>query len=178
MHPDPPGIFTPTMFLLSTRSAQASSAIIPSLRRALHAGPGVEFGAAFRDPKHPTGLWYHPVRQQHAGLPPAWAVSLLPDAPKSTESATSMGILSPQYPFKQSDHGGKLDPTDVAASDPDAFKPNPNFFSWLHNTLRDQVVPNDALLDFEASQRESGWAHLAGKSLFPHLRVQKLLQGH
>lgn len=153
-----------TMLLTSTRFVRTARAAIPCAKRYVHGGAsGPEFGPAVKDPSHPTGLWYHPIRSQ-AASPPSWAVSILPNTPKSLQSVAAMGILSPrlQASRTQTVPLDRLTPMSVAASDPDAFRPNANFFSWLHATLRDDVVPNDALLDFEASQRESGWAHLAG----------------
>jgi hypothetical protein len=105
------------------------------------------------DRSHPTGLFYHPVKDGQ------WAVSLLREPPTSDAAASIIGIVSQRVKGK----GNAQDPSSLAAADPENFSANEDFVKLLHKTLKEDVVPNDAVLSAEAQNRQSGWAHLTGE---------------
>ncbi len=111
---------------------------------------------AVRDSRHPTGLYYHPHSQG------TWLVSLLPDTPSSAEAASVLGTLSAPS-NSASPSGERISPESLAAGSAESFTPNPQFLELLHKTLEHDVVPQDAVLETEAQNRESGWAHLTGE---------------
>lgn len=114
-----------------------------------------------KDPEPQTGLYYHPTQISIAREPnkPAetvegWAISFLPD-PSSSEDATIAYVLPTNTSSSQDS-----EPADFVRANPDRIRINPAGWKIMHDVLKNEVVPNDDLLKFEASTRESGWAHL------------------
>ncbi|KDN45314.1 hypothetical protein K437DRAFT_123621 [Tilletiaria anomala UBC 951] len=108
---------------------------------------------SIKDPSHPTGIWYHSLNPSSGQR---WAVSLLPEAPSRPEAASILGVLS-QTPGKGFE---SAQPYELAASSADNFATNAGFVQLLHKVLKEEIVPSDPTLEFEAKNRESGWAHI------------------
>lgn len=114
-----------------------------------------------KDPEPQTGLYYHPTQisvsrgdSESSSIVDGWAISFLPK-PSSSEDAVIAFILPTNTSSSQD-----AEPADFVRANPDRIRINPAGWKIMHDVLKNEVVPNDDLLKFEASTRESGWAHL------------------
>ncbi|SPO23229.1 uncharacterized protein UTRI_01907 [Ustilago trichophora] len=114
-----------------------------------------------KDPESQTGLYYHPTQigiSRGPGQPTSnvdgWAISFLAQ-PSQSEDAVIAYILPTNTSSSQDS-----EPADFVRANPDRIRINPAGWKIMHDVLKHEVVPNDDLLKFEASTRESGWAHL------------------
>ncbi|EPQ32286.1 uncharacterized protein PFL1_00483 [Pseudozyma flocculosa PF-1] len=117
-----------------------------------------------RDLEPDNGLYYHPTTinvsdGQTQTQTNTWALSYLRQPPSSPESKAIVAfLLPPKHSPKINLHAE--DPATYIRDNPDRISVNPDFMRLLHDTLKHDAVPTDDLLDFEASTRKSGWAHL------------------
>lgn len=123
-----------------------------------------------KDPEPQTGLYYHPtqISVSHGNDQPvetveAWALSFLSEPPKSEDAV--IAYLLPPSTCSTSSNSSALqmaasDPAGYIRAYPDRVRINTRGWQIMHDVLRTEVVPQDALLQFEADTRESGWAHL------------------
>ena len=114
-----------------------------------------------KDPEPQTGLYYHPTQisisrgsDQPASTVDGWAISFLPK-PSTSEDAVIAYVLPTNTSSSQD-----AEPGDFVRANPDRIRVNPAGWKIMHDVLKHEVVPHDDLLKFEASTRESGWAHL------------------
>ncbi|CDS00001.1 hypothetical protein [Sporisorium scitamineum] len=114
-----------------------------------------------KDPEPQTGLYYHPTQisisrgaDQPASTVDGWAISFLAN-PSTSEDAIIAYVLPTTSSSSQDS-----EPADFVRANPDRIRINPAGWKIMHDVLKTEVVPNDDLLKFEASTRESGWAHL------------------
>nr|CDI52586.1 conserved hypothetical protein [Melanopsichium pennsylvanicum 4] len=114
-----------------------------------------------KDPEPQTGLYYHPTQisiyrgpNEPSSTADGWAISFLAN-PSSSEDAVIAYVLPTNTSSSQDSK-----PADFVRANPDRIHINPAGWKIMHDVLKNQVVPNDDLLNFEASTRESGWAHL------------------
>ncbi|KZT36288.1 hypothetical protein SISSUDRAFT_1024433 [Sistotremastrum suecicum HHB10207 ss-3] len=144
------------MFRLTGRLSRAASTPVASTRRGIASTSSLrnqsQSQAAVQEQGISRPLYYHllqPAKQ-------AWAVSFLPEPPKTPESPTILGYL-PAKPASEEADSDALELND--------FRENPAFMSLLHRTiqkaLRDGV---DETLKAEAIQRGEGWLHINGTS--------------
>lgn len=127
--------------------------------------------SSHKDPEAQSGLYYHPTKisvsrgnDQTVEAVEAWAVSFLPDPPKS-EDAVIAYLLPPLPHTAAAGHSGApewsaSDPAEYIRSNPDRLRINAKGWQLMHDVLKTEVVPHDDLLQFEADTRGSGWAHL------------------
>ncbi|CBQ71942.1 conserved hypothetical protein [Sporisorium reilianum SRZ2] len=113
-----------------------------------------------KDPEPQTGLYYHPTQisisrgtDQPTSTVDGWAISFLP-----TPSASEDAIIA--YVLPTSSSSQDAEPAAFVRANPDRIRINAAGWKIMHDVLKNDVVPNDDLLKFEASTRESGWAHL------------------
>lgn len=114
-----------------------------------------------KDPEPQTGLYYHPTPisisrgpDQVASTVDGWAISFSPK-PSASNDAVIAYVLPTNTSSSQ-----YAEPAEFVRANPDRIRINPSGWRIMHEVLRNEVVPNDDLLRFEASTRESGWAHL------------------
>ncbi|SPO21920.1 uncharacterized protein UTRI_01907_B [Ustilago trichophora] len=114
-----------------------------------------------KDPEPQTGLYYHPTQisisrgpDQPSNTVDGWAISFLAQ-PSDSEDAVIAYVLPTNTSSSQDS-----EPADFIRANPDRIRINPAGWKIMHDVLKHEVVPNDDLLKFEASTRESGWAHL------------------
>ncbi|PWZ00526.1 hypothetical protein BCV70DRAFT_205984 [Testicularia cyperi] len=117
-----------------------------------------------QDPEPQTGLFYHPTKisvSHGPGKPEetvdAWALSFLSEPP-SSEKAIIAYLLPPASSASSTTSAD--DPASYVRSNPDRIRINKEGWEIMHDVLKNEVVPHDDLLKFEADTRESGWAHL------------------
>ncbi|KAN0066261.1 hypothetical protein ACQY0O_000355 [Thecaphora frezii] len=119
--------------------------------------------ASVRDSEPDNGLYYHPteinISDGTTERPTnVWALSLLSQPPSSSNSKAIVAFLLPPKGSSADLHAEN--PAEYIRANPDRISVNPEFWALMHETLKTEVVPTDELLDFEASTRKSGWAHL------------------
>ncbi|GAK63569.1 uncharacterized protein PAN0_003d1774 [Moesziomyces antarcticus] len=138
---------------------------LPQAARCFSSSPTIQASSSGRttvkDPEPQTGLYYHPTEISVARGPgePAetvegWAVSFL-SQPSANDDAAIAFILPTTSSSSQDS-----EPADFVRANPDRIRINPAGWKIMHDVLKNEVVPHDDLLKFEASTRESGWAHL------------------
>jgi hypothetical protein len=114
-----------------------------------------------RDPEAQTGLYYHPtsIHVSHGEGQPqetveGWALSFLPEETHTDQAA--IAYLLPPKAGKVTD----ADPATYVRAHPDRVRMNADAWAVVHDVLKNEIVPHDDLLQFEAQTRHSGWAHL------------------
>ncbi|GAC96214.1 hypothetical protein PHSY_003794 [Pseudozyma hubeiensis SY62] len=114
-----------------------------------------------KDPEPQSGLYYHPTQinisrgaDQPNSQVDGWAISFL-SKPSSSDDAVIAYVLPTNTSQSQD-----AEPADFVRANPDRIRINPAGWKIVHEVLKNEVVPHDDLLKFEASTRESGWAHL------------------
>jgi len=125
-----------TLFQLSTRSFHSTK-------------PAGLSSQTIKDPNHPTGIYFHPLPSSNQ-----YAISLLPKSPSSPTSASIIGFIK-----DQPDQSGEI--YDIAVRKPDLVQPHPPFIQLMHDVLKNEGVPQDGLLEYEAYLRTDGFAHVS-----------------
>lgn len=110
----------------------------------------VESCKTVKDPNHPSGLYYHQLPGSDR-----YAITFLSEPPNSPESASIIAFVNYPASSQQAVY-------DMALQNPDAVEANPAFLKLMHETLKNECVGQDGLLEYEAMLRKDGWAHLNG----------------
>ena len=105
-----------------------------------------------KDPDHPSGVFYHQLDN-----PNRYAISFLQQPPSSSRSASIIAYV--KYPAGSS----QIPIYKFIQQKPDAVETNSAFVELLHQTMKDECVPQDGLIEYEAALRVDGWAHLNGE---------------
>lgn len=147
---------SPTPLTLSARISKPARPFSSTALRTDSSGR-----STVKDPEPQTGLYYHPTQirisrgeGESSTTVDGWAISFLPK-PSASEDAVIAFILPTNISSSQD-----AEPADFVRANPDRIRINPAGWKIMHDVLKNEVVPNDDLLKFEASTRESGWAHL------------------
>lgn len=112
----------------------------------------VESSTTVKDPDHPSGLYYHQLPGSDR-----YTISFLSKPPSSPQSASIIAFVNCPASSQQAVY-------DLALQNPDSVEANPAFLELMHDTLKNECVPQDGLLEYEAMLRKDGWAHLNGAS--------------
>ncbi|PWN52658.1 hypothetical protein IE53DRAFT_307832, partial [Violaceomyces palustris] len=126
---------------------------------------------SFKDPEERSGIYYHPTRISYASSPEskaeeidAWSITYLPEPPSSSESESIIAYLLPQSSSSSSSSSSMASfqdsPSEYARQNPDRVRTNPVFWSRFHTILKEELVPKDPVVEFEASVRSNGWLHI------------------
>ncbi|KZS96808.1 hypothetical protein SISNIDRAFT_286426 [Sistotremastrum niveocremeum HHB9708] len=149
------------MFRLTGRLSRAASTPVASTRRGIASTSSLrnqsQSQAAVQEQGISRPLYYHllqPAKQ-------AWAVSFLPEPPKTPESPTILGYLPAKLASEEADSD---------ALELNDFRENPAFMSLLHSTIQKALSDGvDETLKAEAIQRGEGWLHINDERNVPAL---------
>lgn len=133
-----------------SRTSKVPTSHFPALTRNFHSTRSVSLASqTIKDPNHPTGIYFHPLPSSNQ-----YAISLLSEAPSSPTSASIIGFIK-----DQPDGSGEI--YDIAVRKPDLVQTHPPFIQLLHDVLKNECVPQDGLLEYEAYLRTDGFAHVS-----------------
>ncbi|PWN35605.1 uncharacterized protein FA14DRAFT_189549 [Meira miltonrushii] len=143
-------LHSPTGRIGRSRNSNVPMSHFPALTRSFHSTRSVNLASqTVKDPSHPTGIYFHPLPSSNQ-----YAISLLPKSPSSPTSASIIGFIK-----DQPDSSGEI--YDIAVRNPDLVEPHPPFIQLMHDVLKNECVPQDGLLEYEAYLRTDGFAHVA-----------------
>lgn len=103
-----------------------------------------------KDPHHPSGLYFHLLPNSKR-----YAISFLSQPPTSPTSASIIAFITPPSSNQEEVY-------DLVVQQPDLVEAHKPFLDLMHDTLKNECVPQDGLLEYEAYLRKDGWAHLNG----------------
>jgi hypothetical protein len=103
-----------------------------------------------KDPYHPSGIYFHQLPESDQ-----YAISFLSTPPSSPTSASIVAFVTPPPSTRTPIY-------DLIVEKPDLVIANKAFTQLMHDTLKQECVPQDGLLEYEAALRKDGWAHLNG----------------
>jgi hypothetical protein len=144
---DPTATHTPTR---AFSSHQLNRFSVERNRTFHSSAPALSSLKTIKDPHHPSGVYYHPLSDSNQ-----YAISFLEKPPTSSSSASIIAYVTPPPSSKEPIY-------DLIVQKPDLLEANKKFVQLLHETLKEQCVPQDGLLEYEALLRTDGWAHLNG----------------
>ncbi|UZJ51593.1 hypothetical protein CBS101457_000913 [Exobasidium rhododendri] len=101
-----------------------------------------------KDPDHPSGVYFHQLPDSNR-----YAISFLSQPPSSSSSASIVGFVTPPS-------ANQIPIYELIVEKPDLVDANRAFTQLMHETLKEECVPQDGLLEYEALLRKDGWAHL------------------
>lgn len=112
----------------------------------------LQLPAAIKDPDHPSDIYFHQLPGSSR-----YAITYLEKPPSSPDSASIIAFVTPPKDNKEEIY-------ELICQQPDLVEANTAFLDLMHDTLKNECVPEDGMLEYEAYLRKDGWAHLNGAS--------------
>jgi hypothetical protein len=135
--------------LLAPARRLPSTNLLPS-RRFFATSSACLSSAPIKDPYHPSGLYFHQLPDSKR-----YAISFFSQPPSSPTSASIIAFITPPASNQEEIY-------DLVVQQPDLVEAHKPFLDLMHDTLKNECVPQDGLLEYEAYLRKDGWAHLNG----------------